>query len=136
MTLLLSIVIGSGLCLTLLVSLYWYEEKRGRRFGESVRNSFDRVVVMMVTWWNDFIGRSLYRSARVTGHYLIHAALNRFLHTVRWLEVHVLHLQRKNRQAVRAAQSSDPYLEAIREHKSTTALTSEQKRLLRSKKLG
>lgn len=128
-----------GLSTLFLVALFALEDKRGMRYGESVRSVFDRLILNAKNSIaaafpdvNDHFLRELF-------HFIIHSILSFLLASVRRIERGVLRIVRFNRMQVMRLRTPKPtavegeptertgHLAEVMDHKRATELSPKER---------
>lgn len=124
-------LIASVVFLVVLVTLFRYERKRGRRFAEYVRERADFAVLKIAHAIRMFVGVLGGGVVRQTLHYLFHAALSAVLGLLTLFQNGVREIMRSNRALARRSlkeRTTRNKLDEIALHKIQVALSEEEKR--------
>jgi len=126
----------SGSAIVGLISLFTFEQQRGVRVGDSIRQSADMFVIRARTLL--YYVQSKFRRdiMRRVFHFSLSTTLGFVLGILRLLEESVVALQRSNRTLERRVYDSERVLSKLDEiaaHKESVALTPAEKRKTKAK---
>lgn len=130
MKLWLIIMAVSTIVLVFLIWLFRVEERRGVRFLEHIRSSFDDVVEYLskkILRFSRYVGTGVFQS---TFHYLIHNVLGLAISVLAKVKDHLARLQMRNKKVAKVAKhkSQSSHLDEIASYKEEHALSEEEKR--------
>ncbi len=120
----------SAFCAVLLILIFRFEERRGKRYGEHVRAGADLFILRIEHATHQtftYIGGDLIKQI---GYYAIHSVLRLVLSFLRKIERSVYNTMRVNKTLAKHAQYESEVrtkLEEVALHKAEHALTDEEK---------
>ncbi len=130
-----SVSLYAASVLVVLLGVFMWEDKRGRRFGEPVRRLLDRGVDGIVFLRRYVVRLFSHGRLRLLLHWFIHKTLQFAAWSAHTAEAVLLKLQRRNRRAVRSLTraNNNSHLAQMKAHKRATALSSSEKEELKEK---